>query len=96
MRKNVYFRPASQVQSRTVRQKFEAGLCKLGPTLPLEPDFQLILQSVQKADIRCGIVPLGLAEFGVAPIAVRAFAAVRAGIREAILVQKAGAAITPR
>ena len=69
MRENIYFWPSSQIQSRTVWQKFKTGPCQIGSALPLEPDFQLILQSVQKTNIGGGIVPLGLAQFWVTPIA---------------------------
>ena len=58
MRENVLLGPAGNVEHRARRQKVEAGECKIGPVLTLEPLIELVLKGMEITNVACRIFAL--------------------------------------
>ena len=68
MREDVDLRPAGEIERGAARQEMEACLRQFQPTFADQAALQLVLESVKKADVGCGVVALRLRQLGAAPV----------------------------
>src|SRR5688500_850025 len=68
MGENVLLCPAGEIEDRPVRQEVEAGLGQSHAALALEPFVELFPERVKIANVGGGIILLGVAELGRAPV----------------------------
>ena len=68
MRKDVFHRPAGQIQPDPIGQKAEAGFRQVPPSFTQEHDVKLIPQGMQVQDVGRRLGDLGVGELARTPV----------------------------